>query len=206
MRLTFLPSLNYTRYFTSTPNSVTFNLLFFFWHECMCDCRLHIQHRYKTCTLTRTTYEGTPIKEVDLAMEEHMTCRNLSCSNRDGYQNWTRGRNCLVQWESWAITKCLAIVRKLPHPSPLFYSSVLWMEAFLPERKLLRQGKLRKVQVPRALSPDYRAVKTSSEERLWWSCLEIGQEAPGMQLLSVVMRAGVGFLVIKLSLSHSWSW
>lgn len=131
--------------------------------------------------------------------------RNLSCLNRDGYQNWTCGRNCLVQWESWAITKCLAIVRKLPHSSPLFYSNVLWMEAFLPERKLLRLGKLSKAQVPEALSLDYWAVKTCMGERVWWSCLEIGQGAPGMQLLSVVIHAGVGFLVIKLSLSHSWS-
>lgn len=79
------------------------------------------------------------------------------------------------------------------------------MEAFLPERRLLRLGKLSKVQVPEALSPEYWAVKTGLGERLWWNCLEIGQGAPGMQLLSVVMHAGVGFLVIKLSLSHSWS-
>lgn len=131
--------------------------------------------------------------------------RNLSCLNRDGYQNWTCGQNCLVQWESWAITKCLAIVRKLPHSSPLFYSNVLWMGAFLPERKLLRLGKLSKAQVPEALSLDYWAVKTCLGERVWWSYLEIGQGAPGMQLLSVVIHAGVGFLVIKLSLSHSWS-
>lgn len=79
------------------------------------------------------------------------------------------------------------------------------MEAFLPERKLLRLGKLSKAQVPEALSLDYWAVKTCLGERVWWSYLEIGQGAPGMQLLSVVIHAGVGFLVIKLSLGHSWS-